>query len=164
MHINITSLPNTNSFQYSFNEVETEFVRQEIQNLLGKRIITHTKHEPGELVSPILLGSETDSGMRLILNLKSLNKSVLYKKFKMDTISSILHLVRPDMFLAKLDIKDAYYSIPLKNLTRNYWKLNLKGNFINFWPFLMVIPKEQGNLQNYWNLHLQQWESNGKFW
>ena len=37
MHINITSsISSTNPFQYSFNEVKTEFVRQEIQNLLGK--------------------------------------------------------------------------------------------------------------------------------
>ena len=37
IHINITSsLPNTNSFQYSFVEAETEFVRREIENLLMK--------------------------------------------------------------------------------------------------------------------------------
>ena len=82
LHINITfSLPSTNSFQYSFNEVETEFVRQEIQNLQGKRVIAHTKHEPGELISPIFVRPKTDGGMRFILNLKSLNKSVPYKKF-----------------------------------------------------------------------------------
>ena len=61
--------------------VETEFVRQEIQNLQGKRVIAHTKHEPGELISPIFVRPKTDGGMRFILNLKSLNKSVPYKKF-----------------------------------------------------------------------------------
>ena len=46
MH-NITSLlPNINSFQYSFNEIENEFVRQEIKNLLVKGVIAHTKHKP----------------------------------------------------------------------------------------------------------------------
>ena len=108
MHIDITSsLHNTNSFQYSFNEVEAEFVRYEIRNLQGKRVIARTKHEPGKLISPIFVRPKTDGGIRLILSLKSLNKSVPYKKFKIDTISSILHLVRPNMFVAKLDIKDA---------------------------------------------------------
>ena len=48
IHINITSsLPNTNSFHYSFNEVETEFVRQEII----------------EIISPIFFRPKTDGGM-----------------------------------------------------------------------------------------------------
>ena len=29
----------------------------------------------------------------------------------METISTILHLVRPGKYMAKLDIKDAYYSV-----------------------------------------------------
>ena len=48
-----------------------------------------------------------------MLNLKKLNLSIEKKKFKMQTLTSILCLVRPDMFMAKLDIKDAYYSIPI---------------------------------------------------
>ena len=133
MHINITtSLPSTNSFQYSFNELETEFVRQEIQNLLGKRVIASTEHEPGELISPIFVRPKTDGGMKLILNLKSLNKSVPYKKFKMDTISSILHLVRPNMFLAKLDIQDAYYSIPIEESHQKLLKFKFEGKLYKF--------------------------------
>ena len=133
MHINITtSLPSTNSFQYSFNELETEFVRQEIQNLLGKRVITNTEHEPGELISPIFVRPKTDGGMRLILNLKSLNKSVPYKKFKMDTISSILHLVRSNMFLAKLGIKEAYYSILIEESHQKLLKFKFEGKLYKF--------------------------------
>ena len=99
--------------------------------------------------------------MKLILDLKSLDKSVPYKKFKMDTISSILQLVRPNMFLVKVDIKDAYYSIPIEESYQKLLKFKFEGNF---WPFLMVIPKDQGNLQNYWNIRWQYWESNGEFW
>ena len=47
MHNKITSLlPKINSFQYSFNEIENEFVRQEIKHLLVKGVIAHTKHKP----------------------------------------------------------------------------------------------------------------------
>ena len=60
MHINITiSLPNSNSFQYSFNELKTESLRQEIGNWIGKRVITHTKHEPGKFISPIFIRPKT---------------------------------------------------------------------------------------------------------
>ena len=53
MYINITSLPNTNSFQYSFSEVETEFVRQEIQNLLEESLLTQNI-SLGNLYNPSL--------------------------------------------------------------------------------------------------------------
>ena len=51
-------------------------VRQKIQGLLRKRVTAHTKHKRGEFISPIFVKSKTDAGLRLILNLKFLNKSV----------------------------------------------------------------------------------------
>ena len=66
-----------------------------------------------EHVSPIFVGPKADDGMKLILSLKSAIKSVPYKKFKMDTMSSILQ-VRPNIFLAKLDTKDPYRSISIE--------------------------------------------------
>ena len=76
--------------------------------------MAHTKHEPGELISRIFVIPKTDGGIKLILTLKSLNKSVPYNKFKMDTISSILHLVRPNILLAKFNIKEESHHKLLK--------------------------------------------------
>ena len=33
--------------------------------------------------------------------------------FKTKTIKSVLNLVTPNYYMAKIDIKDAYYSIPI---------------------------------------------------
>ena len=44
---------------------------------------------------------------------KKLNESVEYKRFKMETLATIIQFIRPNMYMAKLDIKDAYYSIPI---------------------------------------------------
>jgi hypothetical protein len=49
----------------------------------------------------------------MILNLKKLNESVQYLHFKMDTLTSALQLVRPGSFMASIDLKDAYYSVPI---------------------------------------------------
>ena len=40
-----------------------------------------------------------------------------YINFKMETIKSALNLVTPNCYMAKIDKKDAYYSIPI--LTEN---------------------------------------------
>ena len=50
----------------------------------------------------------------MILNLKKLNKVSEYNHFKMDTLKTALNLIYPGAFMAKLDIKDAYYSVPIK--------------------------------------------------
>ena len=114
MPINIASnLPIINKYQYPFNEKEDAFIESEIQNLLKKGVIRNSSHEPGEFISPIFLREKSDGGYRLILNLKKLKESVEYKKFKMETLATIIQLIRPNMFMAKLEIKDTYYSIPI---------------------------------------------------
>jgi len=60
------------------------------------------------------LTPKSDGGFRFILNLKRLNSSVEKKRFKMQTLSSILCMIRLNMYTAKLDIKDTYYSVPIK--------------------------------------------------
>ena len=109
--------------------------------MLGKRVIAHKKHQPEELVSPILVRSKTNGGMRLILNLKSMNKSVPYKNFKMDTIRSILHQVRSSIFLAKLDIKDAYYSTPIEESHQKLLKFKFEGELYTYWALLNGYTK-----------------------
>jgi len=77
--------------------------------LLKKKVIELTHHEIGEFISPTFITKKPDGGHRFIFNLKKLNKEIEKKKFKMQTLKSILCLIRPKAFMAKLDIKkDAY--------------------------------------------------------
>ena len=61
----------------------------------------------------------------MILNLKSLNENMPYIHFKMETIKSILTLVTPNCYMAKIDIKDAYYSVPIVPEHQKYQNLYL---------------------------------------
>ena len=112
MPINITSnFPIFNKYQYPFNIKEDAFIESEIQSLLKKEVIRTSSHEPGEFISPIYLREKSDGGYRIILNLKKLNESVEYKKFKMEILVTIIQLIGPNMYMNELDIKNAYYSI-----------------------------------------------------
>ena len=42
-----------------------------------------------------------------------------YTHFKMETVNSILTMITPNCFMAKLDVKDAYYSASLAYLHKN---------------------------------------------
>ena len=65
----------------------------------------------------------------MILNLKDLNNFVVYKHFKMESLNSVLDLMTPGCFMASIDIKDAYYSVPIAKehhkFLRFIWRDNL---------------------------------------
>ena len=56
---------------------------------------------------------------RLILNLKNLNENI---HFKRHGLKEIFKMVENNCFMASLDIKDSYYSIPVDESSQKYLK------------------------------------------
>ena len=118
--------------QYPLGAEEHTFVEQEIDRLLHIGAICPTTHEPGEFVSPIFVRPKDYESFRLILNLKKLNEYTEYIHFKMDTLTSILRLVRPGAYMAKVDIKDAYYSVPIRQSDQKKLKFCFDNKLYQF--------------------------------
>ena len=55
-----------------------------------------------------------------ILNLKKFNESVTYHHFKMDSLCTITKLIAQNCFMSSIDMKDAYYSIPIRYSDRKF--------------------------------------------
>ncbi len=72
--------------------------------LLRKGVVEDTFHEDGEFISTFFLQEKKNNKGRTILNLKKRNESVKYYKFKMDTLQTILKLVKPNVYMATIDI------------------------------------------------------------
>ncbi len=107
--IEFTSLPQQNSYKTNkFPEKENGIIAEEIQQLLAKEIIVASKHEPDEFISPVCLRPKPDGLHRLILNLKKLYENVVYRHFKMDSILIAIDLMKPNCYMASIDLKDAY--------------------------------------------------------
>ena len=68
----------------------------------------------------------------MILNLKPLNEFVDYHHFKMDTFRTTLKLIRLGCFMASVDLKDAYYSIPIAEEDRKFLLFEWKGKYYQF--------------------------------
>lgn len=107
------------------NERESDIVSQEINKLCLKGVLEVAEPSSGQFVSSIFLRPKPDGSFRMILNLKNLNKFVEYNKFKMDTLHSILKLVTPGCYMATIDLRDAYYMVPIvkehRKFLRFYW-------------------------------------------
>ena len=118
--------------QCRFSQSEEKFVSEEIARLVQKNIIVPCEHEEGEFISAIFLTPKGDGTYRLILNLKKLNEAMPYVHFKMDTIHTVLSLVTPGCFMTKIDIKDAYYSVPILPEHQKFLKFMNDGILYKF--------------------------------
>ena len=103
-----------------------------MDKLLVKGIIKKSQHEEREIISPIFLTTKPDGTHRLILNLKKANKPIDSMHFNMETISTILKLIRPNCYMASVDIKDAYYSVPIAEEDQKYLKFVFEGQLYQF--------------------------------
>ena len=95
------------------NTEESRVINDEISKMLAKGVIVHAQPEEIEFVSPIFITPKRDGTFRLILNLKYLNEFIAYEHFKMETIKSVAYCVTQNCYMAKIDLKDAYYSVSI---------------------------------------------------
>ena len=125
-----------NSFIPQFSKEEEPAIDLEIQKLLAKGAITKCEHESDEYISPIFVRQKPGGSCRLILNLKNLNEVMPCIDFKMETIQSVLSLITPRCYLASLDLKDAYYSVPIHPDHTKVLKFIWKNQLYKF----LVLP------------------------
>ena len=93
---------------------EKLIVKKEVALLKGKNIVAKANvTENNTFVSGVFTRSKKDGSKRMILNLKRLNKFVDYKHFKMESLQNVLELIRPGVYMASIDLKDAFYSVPV---------------------------------------------------
>ena len=115
-----------------FSAQETEVMDMEIKKYLRKGIIVASQHEKGEYISNVFLRPKKDGTHRMILNLKSLNDSVTKRHFKMQTLNSVLQLMKPNCFMASIDWKDAYFCCPVHKHFQKFLKFTWKGTLYQF--------------------------------
>ena len=61
----------------------------------------------------------------MILNLKRINKFVVYNHFKIESLQNVLELIIPGVYMASIDLKDAFYSVSIQKKPLTYQKLRL---------------------------------------
>ena len=69
---------------------------------------------------------------RPIINLKNLNQFIPYLHFKMEGPKQLKDLLRQNNLMVKIDLKDAYFSIPLHLETQKYVRFQWKRNIYQF--------------------------------
>ena len=107
-------------FRVTYSTKENGIISQEISKILKKKLIVPTIAEKGNSFSSVLSWVKKDGSYRMILNLKKLNKYIDSKHFKMESLQNVLHMVKSGFLMASVDLKDAYYSVPIHEEYQKY--------------------------------------------
>ena len=106
-----------------------------VDGLLHKHAIVPVSldQERDGYFSTYFIVTTKDGGLRPILNLKFFNKSVARKRFKMETLHSIMTVMSPDQCLASLDLKDTYFfHVLIQSSHQNFLRFHLQGETYQF--------------------------------
>ena len=128
---------------FRFSEQESSIISAEIDRLQKKGAVTGVASDEG-FVSSIFVVPKSGGKWRLILNLKALNLYTEHMHFKMEDIRSVKDLLNRGDYMCKVDLKDAYLSIPIRESDRKYLKFRWQGRIFqyNALPFgLTTAPR-----------------------
>ena len=102
--------------------LETEIITQEVKKLLNKGVIVECSRETGDFASTVFTKQKKDGTFRTILNLKYLNEFVQYQHFKMESLLDAFKIVKPSAWMASIDLKDAFFTVPIHESHQKYFK------------------------------------------
>uniref|UniRef100_H3ALL6 ribonuclease H n=1 Tax=Latimeria chalumnae TaxID=7897 RepID=H3ALL6_LATCH len=97
-----------------FSQEQQALVQTEIVSLVQKQAISRVNPgvDPG-FISSLFLVPKKDGGFRPVINLRALNKVVVYCHFKMEGIHLLRDTLQSQDWMARLDLKDAYFMVPI---------------------------------------------------
>ena len=90
-------------------------IQEEVSTLIEKGAVTqvHNPQPQGSFYSTLFLVPKKGGQMRPVINLKKLNEWVIPQHFKMEGMGTLRELLRMNDWMVKVDLKDAYFTIPI---------------------------------------------------
>ena len=85
--------------------------------------------------APILFVPKADGGLRLCVDYRGLNKITVKNRYPLPLISEILDRIQGAQYFTKLDIKDAYYRIRIRE--GDEWKTAFRTRY-GYYEYLVM--------------------------
>ena len=114
------------------SQPQRETIQKEVDKLLLKGAVTVEEPVVGQFISSLFLIPQKSGKLRPVINLHSLNTFVNYRHFKMEGIKFVKDLLMPGDFGGLIDLKDAYFMIPIYEGHRKYLRFVWQGQLFQF--------------------------------
>ena len=117
---------------YRAGSPRAQALRQEVEGMLAKGALEIARDPGPGFYSRLFLVEKATGGWRPVIDLSHLNDFVQLTPFKMEAVASVLLSVREGDFLASLDLKDAYFQIPIHGSSRKLLRFMSEGTVCQF--------------------------------
>lgn len=118
--------------EHSFSEIEFKAVDEAVEKLLVIGAVEEVVPCSDQFVSNVFVVPKPDGTFRLIINLKPLNEFIENEHFKMEDYRTAMNLVQKGTYFGSIDLKDAYYLIPIHESSQKYLRFKWKGRLFEF--------------------------------
>ena len=116
---------------FVFNEA-SQIIESEVAALLKKGAIEEIDEGDARFLCGIFVIPKSSGGNRMIINLKPVNRFIETIHFKMVSLALLKDLVRKGDYFVKIDLTDAYLTIPLCREDRGFVQFSWNGKFYQF--------------------------------
>ena len=100
--------------------------------MLKKGAVVVLDPKEDQFLSSLFLVKRKDGGNQPAVNLKDLNSNIPYQHFKMEEMFLLKEMFLPGDKMCKIDLKDAYFVIPLPVKSRKYVRFQWKALLYEF--------------------------------
>ena len=120
--------------ELTFPPEDTACLSKEVTKMIDKHAITPVPNEQAAkgFQSQLFTVPKKDGGTRPIINLKRLNSFVHEVHFKMEGIHMLKDILKPGNWMTKIDLKDAYFTIPMTPDQRRLLRFRWQGTTYQF--------------------------------
>lgn len=114
---------------------EHENTQAEKSKLLAIGSVRKCRAVSGQFLSKIILADKPNGKKRFILILKELNEFLVVTHFKMEDARIACKLIRKKSYAATIDLKHAYYLLPIHESYSKYLRFSFDGVLYEFTCF-----------------------------
>jgi transposase InsO family protein len=131
---------------YPLSQMELAELRKYIDENIEAGRIRPSQSPAG---APILFVPKTDGGLRLCVDYRGLNKVTVKNRYPLPLVSEILDRVAGSAYFSKIDVKDAYYRIRIRE--GDEWKTAFRTRYGHFEYTVMPfgLTNAPATFQNY---------------